>query len=100
MPGEVIRELDPRPGQLMLDATVGLGGHAALILERLLPGGRLVGVDRDPEALEHAEKRLRTVGSEFFLYRGRFSEIRSALKASGLKEEGGLHGILFDLGVS
>jgi len=100
MPSEVLRELDPRPGQIMLDATVGLGGHAALILERLLPGGRLVGIDRDAEALSKAERRLRQVGSGFFLQRGKFSEIRRALGAAGVREEGGLHGILFDLGVS
>ncbi len=100
MPSEVIRELDPQAGQTMLDATVGLGGHATLILERLLPGGRLVGVDRDREALERAGKRLGKFGSGVFLHRGRFSEIRSALRAAGVREEGGLHGILFDLGVS
>jgi len=97
---EVLERLAPGPGQIILDATVGLGGHSARILGRLGPGGRLLGIDRDPEALRSARNRLEAVGEGFFLHHGRFSQIGEALRAAGVQTEGGLHGILFDLGVS
>jgi 16S rRNA (cytosine1402-N4)-methyltransferase len=97
---EVLERLALRPGMTVLDGTVGLGGHASRILERIAPGGLLVGIDRDPEALEIARKRLESVGGEFRLHHGRFSEIREALRSIGAPTEGVLHGALFDLGVS
>jgi 16S rRNA (cytosine1402-N4)-methyltransferase len=97
---EVIERLDPRPGQKMLDATVGLGGHASPILERIRPGGLLIGIDRDAEALRLARRRLRSVGEEFVLHHGRFSGIAEAIRSAGAASEGGLDGILFDLGLS
>jgi 16S rRNA (cytosine1402-N4)-methyltransferase len=100
MTREVIARLDPRPGQIVLDATVGLGGHASLILEKIRPGGLLVGIDRDPEALRVAASRLRSVGEEFLLHKGSFASIEEALREAGAPVEGGLHGALFDLGVS
>src|SRR5437763_109954 len=57
MLAEVLDLLSPRPGGLYLDATVGLGGHAASVLDRLAPLGRLLGLDRDPAALEMARDR-------------------------------------------
>jgi 16S rRNA (cytosine1402-N4)-methyltransferase len=100
MAREAIARLDPRPGGLFLDATVGLGGHASAILERIAPGGRLIGIDRDPEALAIARRRLEAAGGSFFLCHERFSRIGEALRAAGAPNEGGLHGALFDLGVS
>src|SRR5579875_2433567 len=50
--GELIEVLDPRPGEIAVDCTVGGGGHARLIAERLGPAGTLIGVDRDPVAEE------------------------------------------------
>jgi len=100
MAREVLERLDPRPGQTVLDCTVGLGGHASLVLERINPGGRLLGLDRDPLALELARRRLSEVGGSFHLQQGRFSRIREALQAGSVPPEGGLHGVLFDLGVS
>lgn len=59
MPAEVLQYLDPRPGQTIVDATVGAGGHARLLVERVVPGGRVIGLDQDPRMLEWAEQRLR-----------------------------------------
>jgi 16S rRNA (cytosine1402-N4)-methyltransferase len=97
---EVLDVLAPRPGERFLDATVGFGGHAAALLERVGDGGFLVGIDRDEEALEGARRRLARVASSFFLFRGLFSQVRQALQEAGWRPEGVLDGILLDLGVS
>ncbi|MBI4583681.1 MAG: 16S rRNA (cytosine(1402)-N(4))-methyltransferase RsmH [Planctomycetes bacterium] len=100
---EVLEALAPRPDSQILDGTVGLGGHAEAILGRLGSGGVLVGIDRDAEALEKAEARLAGVcpgDSRFFLFRGLFTQAREVLQAAGIQVEGGLDGILLDLGVS
>src|SRR5512147_2535842 len=59
---EVLEVLDPRPGDVGLDATLGFGGHAQAILPRLRPGGRLIGIDVDPLELPRTEARLRALG--------------------------------------
>jgi hypothetical protein len=58
LPGEVLAALDPRPGQIVVDCTVGVGGHARLLAERLRPTGRLLGLDCDAEMLEIARAPL------------------------------------------
>lgn len=103
MRAEVIEWLAPRPSGVVVDATVGAGGHAAELLPRLGPSGRLIGIDRDPEALALAEARLaqaRAVGeatAEITLLRGSFEDLRRLLAGAGVD---GIDGILFDLGVS
>jgi 16S rRNA (cytosine1402-N4)-methyltransferase len=105
MTGEVLAALAARPGGLYLDATVGLGGHAAAILDRLAPAGWLLGLDRDPEALGIARARLEEVRSRhgwlvpepFRLERANFSQAPAVLDRMG---ENTLRGVLFDLGVS
>jgi len=59
---EVLEYLGCRPGQVVVDATVGSGGHAQAMLAQILPGGRLIGIDRDPEAIERARRRLARQG--------------------------------------
>ena len=59
---EILEILDPRPGDVGLDATLGFGGHAQEILPRLMPGGRLFGIDVDPVELPRTEARLRGLG--------------------------------------
>ena len=78
-----------------MDATVGLGGHAGEILKSLGPEGRLVGIDRDEEALRIAEENLDD--ARVVLRKGRFSELKDALLSVGAGEP---DGILFDFGVS
>lgn len=90
---EVLTWLDPRPGQRMLDGTVGGGGHSAELLARLLPGGFLYGIDQDPAALEAATARLGAVSDQFKLFRGNYE----AMDTFGLPP---LDGILLDIGVS
>jgi len=97
---EVIECLDLRPGSVIVDGTVGLGGHASAILECVAPEGLLIGIDRDAEALEKARVRLRSVGRSFYLFRGLFTQVREAVEAAGRSPDGGLDGILLDLGVS
>jgi 16S rRNA (cytosine1402-N4)-methyltransferase len=91
--------LDPRPGDVGVDATLGFGGHAQEILPRILPGGRLFGIDVDPLELPRTEARLRGLGfSEDILVvrRMNFAGIARVLPEAG----GGLDFVLADLGVS
>src|SRR4051812_29210045 len=67
---ETVRLLAPRPGEVYCDATVGGGGHAERILEASSPTGRLVGIDRDPAALEAARARLERFGERVTLVHG------------------------------
>jgi 16S rRNA (cytosine1402-N4)-methyltransferase len=94
---EVLQYLDPKPGEHFIDATVGQGGHAERILERVLPGGRLLAIDRDADNLAIARKRLARFGHQVTFIRD--SYIRMSQYAA---EEGflGASGILLDLGFS
>lgn len=94
---EVLAHLDPRPGAVIVDATVGEGGHAEAILQRIAPAGRLIGLDRDPDALARAEERLRRFGRNVTLRHANFADLDDILDALGVKA---VDGILFDLGLS
>ena len=87
----------PRSGGTYCDATVGLGGHARAILERSAPDGRLVGLDRDPQALAIARQTLEPFGDRVTLVHAPFSEVRSVLDGLGRTP---VDGMLADLGVS
>jgi len=94
---EVIAALNVRPEGVYVDATFGRGGHAAEILKLLGPGGRLLALDRDPEAARHAQLNF---GAEprFCFQRAAFGRLAEVMEAHGLT--GKVHGILLDLGVS
>src|SRR5918993_4734403 len=62
MVDEILECLSPAPGQVAVDVTLGGGGHARAILERIMPGGRLIGLDVDPIELPRTEARLRAAG--------------------------------------
>ncbi len=97
---EILEIFSPKPGQVFFDGTLGMGGHAVEILARLGIEGKLIGVDRDEEALEKAREVLEKVGNPFSLFRGVFTQLPEALSSAGVQPEGGLDGILLDLGVS
>ncbi|WP_158864689.1 16S rRNA (cytosine(1402)-N(4))-methyltransferase RsmH [Leifsonia sp. AG29] len=85
-----------RPGAVFVDATLGMGGHSAGVLERF-PEAVLVGLDRDPEALAIAGERLARFGERVHLVHTVYDGIREALDDLGFAEA---DGVLFDLGVS
>ncbi|QDV34782.1 16S rRNA (cytosine(1402)-N(4))-methyltransferase RsmH [Tautonia plasticadhaerens] len=90
---EVLAWLDPKPGSVVVDATAGAGGHASAIAQRVGPGGRVVGLDRDPGMLDLA--RGRTEGLPVTLEHSSYDRIGEVLDALGL---GLVDGILADLG--
>src|SRR5690242_17500076 len=94
---EAVRLLSPRPGGLYCDATVGGGGHAARILDACAPDGRLVAIDRDPNALAAATARVARLGERDTLVHGGLGELRAILSRLGAIP---LDGILVDLGIS
>lgn len=89
--------LDPRPGGVYVDATVGGGGHAEAILERIAPGGMVIGMDRDDDAIAAASRRLARFGEAAVLVRENFAAIKAAVAHQGLTR---VDGVLFDLGAS
>lgn len=93
---EVVRLLTPRPDGVFVDGTVGLGGHAEAVLEAE-PSGRLVGIDRDPEALDRARERLARFGSRATLLHGSYRDLDYLLDELGVDR---IDGLLIDLGVS
>ena len=88
--------MDPKPGQIVWDGTLGSGGHAEAILDRIGSSGTLIGSDQDDEALQRAEGRLGD-RPNVILVKANFSKIDEILKAVKVKE---IHGALLDLGVS
>ncbi len=96
---EVLRVLDPRPGEAAVDATVGLGGHAAATARRIAPGGTLLGLDLDPGNLEAARVRIGSpAGVRVVLLHENFAALPRALAGAGLDEGADL--VLADLGVA
>lgn len=102
MVAETLEHLAPGRGGLFVDATVGLGGHSEALLAAS-PDVQLVGIDRDPEALERAGRRLAGFGSRVRLVHANFHHLEQALAGIGVPGDdrgSGLAGVLADLGVS
>ncbi len=97
LPDEVIEFLAPQPGGVYLDGTLGGGGHSGLILEKCTPGGRLIGIDQDREALRAAGERLASFGQAVELVYGNFGDLAVHLDRLGVAE---IDGFILDLGVS
>ena len=95
LPVETLKLLDPQAGETFVDATVGLGGHAALLAEKLGPTGRLIAVDQDPESLAIAQSRQ--FACPVVWLRGNFQDLGWLLRDAGVSR---VDGVLADLGVS
>jgi 16S rRNA (cytosine1402-N4)-methyltransferase len=94
---EVLRTLAVQPGGRYVDCTVGGGGHAEAVLEAASPGGLLLGIDADPNALRLAHARLARFGDATLLVEANFRDVATICRARGFAP---VHGVLFDLGLS
>lgn len=94
---EVLEALNIRPDGIYLDGTFGRGGHSAAILERLSENGRLLAMDKDPQAIEVAQQRF-SGDARFSIVRGSYTMLGQEVEQRGWK--GKVDGILLDLGVS
>ncbi|HZL89700.1 MAG TPA: 16S rRNA (cytosine(1402)-N(4))-methyltransferase RsmH [Pirellulaceae bacterium] len=92
---KVLAALDPQPGQTLVDGTLGGGGHARLLAERIAPNGMLIALDRDPRAIAAAEQHLR--GLPVKLAQANFCDLPSVLDELSVDR---VDGILLDLGLS
>jgi len=95
LPAEVLHWLNPQAGQILVDCTVGGGGHTQLLAERVGPGGRVIGLDQDPAMLELARPRL--MGLPVTLVHAAFDDLSDVLRDQGIPA---VDGVLADLGVS
>ena len=94
---EILAGLQPQLGGYFVDCTVGLGGHAAAILEKISPSGRLLGIDADPEAIKLSQDKLGDYGEAVTLVNDNFINLEAICKRYHFHP---VDGILFDLGVS
>ncbi len=97
MLAEVLEYLNPQSGQTIVDGTLGGGGHALEIVKRILPDGKLIGIDQDDEALAAAGDRLKDYSKNVILVKSNFAELEATAKELGITE---VDGVLLDLGVS
>ena len=98
MPREAVSALAIRPGGIYVDGTLGGGGHSAIILSQLSEGGRLIGIDRDINAIAAASKKLNIQqNSAFEAVHGNFHDLPQILSDKNLDK---IDGVLLDLGVS
>ena len=94
---EVVAQLQPRPGGLYVDCTVGGGGHAEGILRASAPEGRVIGLDCDDEALAASRERLAAHEGRVQLLHANFAELQETLMSLGVTA---VDGLVFDVGVS
>lgn len=94
---EVLEGLAVRPGGIYIDGTLGAGGHAEAILAASAPDGRLLGLDRDPQAVTRATARLESYGERAVLLRASYVELGTLARERGFFP---VEGVLFDLGFS
>lgn len=94
---ETLAQLDLRPGAVIVDGTLGGGGHAEAILERTRPDGLLIGLDVDPDAIREASRRLAPFGERVRLVQASFRRLDDVARELELVP---VDGVLLDLGVS
>ena len=95
--GDVLRFLNPSADGVYLDATLGGGGHTEAILRASAPTGRVLGLDRDPEAIRRTGKRLASYGERLRTVHGSFADLRTHIEEDGNQA---VNGIVADLGLS
>jgi 16S rRNA (cytosine1402-N4)-methyltransferase len=93
---EVVANLDPRPGETVVDGTFGAGGHSTLLAQRLRGEGKLIAIDRDPTVAPFFERFRRETGVKARLHHGEFSAVLRHLAENGVRADI----VLLDLGVS
>ncbi|PIP92245.1 16S rRNA (cytosine(1402)-N(4))-methyltransferase, partial [Candidatus Wolfebacteria bacterium CG18_big_fil_WC_8_21_14_2_50_39_7] len=102
---EVIEILDPQPGEFFIDGTIGSGGHAVKIFEKILPNGKLLGLDLDKNNLKIAKSKILTelriknseLRNNLILIHGNYTDLPEILKKEKL---GKANGLIIDLGFS
>ena len=94
---ETLAQLDLKPGAVIVDGTLGGGGHAQAILERTAPDGLLIGLDLDPDAIREAGERLSSFGDRVRLVQASFRELEDVAREL---QPIAIDGVLLDLGVS
>ncbi len=97
MPEEVMHYLAPKPGKIYVDGTLGGAGHSEAILERIMPGGTLIAIDQDIDAINNAKVKLEKYKEGLHLVHKNFDELPSILEDLNIA---GVDGILIDIGLS
>ncbi len=93
----LIESLQPRPGQTVVDATLGAGGFTAALLERVLPGGRVLAIDRDKTAADAGRIRFKDSGDAVQIAQGDFADLETIVHGLGVTA---VDAVVFDLGIS
>ena len=94
---EILHVLDPKPGMVVVDCTVGWAGHSAELLTRIGPDGLLIGLDMDAENLPKARERLAAIRNPFHLHHSNFAGLQQILAEHGITQ---VDALLADLGMS
>lgn len=94
-----IKYLDPKPGENFIDCTIGEAGHSLAILKKIKPGGKVLGIDADLEAIQRIESRIMNheLRERLILVHGNFKDLKEIAQE---KNFGPVNGVLFDLGLS
>src|SRR5258708_3575441 len=93
----LIESLQPRPGHIAVDGTLGGGGVTAALIERVLPGGRVIAIDRDPAAVARGRERFAGYGDAVSVVHGDFADLSQILRDLGVAA---VDAVTLDLGVS
>ena len=93
----LIESLQPRPGQTVVDGTLGAGGVSTALAERIVPGGLLIAIDRDPVAVERGGQRLARFGAAVRVVHGNFGDLSSILAEQNIEA---IDAVTLDLGIS